>query len=802
MKVSVNWLRDLVEFDETPQQIAERITFGAFELEGMDEVHRPLTDLVAGQIVESKQHPDADKLKLTKVDVGGDILDIVCGAPNCTEGVVAPVAKPGTRLGDLEVGVKKLRGIESHGMILSEKEMGLTDDHTGVMELDPAEYKPGQSLANLAPHDDTILDFEITVNRPDALSHVGIAREIAAYLRQPLKMPSFDVVEEGVNAVDKLIIEILDPKQGPRYTGRIIEGVTVQKSPLWMRLMLHSLGQRPINNIVDITNYVLFELGHPLHAFDYHLVKDGHIIVRLAKEGEHLTTLDDKERMLSGEDLLIADPEKGIALAGVMGGANSEVDESTRDILVEAAYFDPPTVRKTAKKLGLGTEASKRFERGADPSMPPKAAARCAELIRRLGGGTILKGEVDTYPNPIRPRRVTMRPSRASLLLGLEIKPETAEESLEALQLPVKPSGNDELTVSVPTFRPDIEREVDLIEEIARIVGYDTVPTSTASRVVLSSRQDPREQLYDTAMDLMVGMGFHEVVNSGMASGQDHELFAGGLAPYPIERPISPEMNVYRASLIPSLLRSVEHNLNVGYENLRFVEMGQLGGRGWFGEEGEQHQHISFVLTGTIDAPSYVGSTEQIDLPFMKGVISTLSRGLSLDNPEEFSYDIADNLVEGLRLYDADGKVVLQVGRIRDEIAEKFGVDRPVYACEINLERWARPEGDKIRRPGAPHGFKPFSRQPANVRDLAVIAAADVQARQITDTIRKAGGDHLERVTLFDLYEGKPLKDGERSLAFHLVFRAMEKTLSDDEVEPAFGAVVKAVTSMDGVRQR
>lgn len=803
MKVSVNWLRQFVDFDETPEQIAERITFGAFELEGMERISRPLGDLVVGKIVESKPHPDADKLKLTKVDVGGgEFLDIICGAPNCREGVLAPVAKPGARLGEFTIEAKKLRGVTSYGMILSEKEMALTDDHSGVMELDGSLFKPGDSLENLAPQEDTILDFEITVNRPDALSHLGIAREIAAYLRAPLKMPSFDVRETGDKIEGKVSVEILDPEQGPRYVARMVENVVVKPSPLWMRVMLHSLGQRPINNVVDITNYVLFELGHPLHAFDYNLVKDGHIIVRLAKEGEVLTTLDDNERKLDGSDLLIADTEKGVALAGVMGGANSEVDETTSQILVEAAYFDSVTVRKTAKKIGLSTEASRRFERGADPAMAPLAAARCAELIRELGEGTVLNGAVDAYPNPVQERSVSMRPSRATHLLGMEIKPDAAKEVFEALQFKVEKETEDSMTVAVPTFRPDLEREVDLIEEVARIVGYDQVPTATDSRVVLGKRQDPLDNLMDTAVDVLAGLGFHEAVNSGMAPGKDHELFEGGLKPYAIERPISPEMNVYRASLVPSLLRTVQHNLNIGEENLRFVETGQLGGAGWLGVDGGQRHHLAFVMTGSAQSPSYDGSTQQIDLPYIKGVITALSKGLSLDKPLEFEYDTASNLHQGLVVRDEGGDVLLRAGVLAESVAANFNIERPVFVCEVDLERWVKLERDGIRRPGAPSGYKPFSRFPANIRDLALIVPTGVTAKQITKVIRKQGGELLTDVSLFDLYQGKPLGSDERSLAFHLIFRAMDRTLTDDEVEPIFEKILKAAVSIQGVRQR
>ena len=801
MKVSVNWLRTFVDFDETPEQIAERITFGAFELDGMDKVKRHLKGLVAGKILESKKHPDADKLHVTKVDVGGEILDIVCGAPNCREGLIVPVAKPGTKLGDITVDARKLRGVMSQGMILSEREMGITDDHSGVLVFDDS-FKVGQKLDDLVEEEDTILDFEITVNRPDSLSHLGIARELAAYMGKPLKMPSFEVLEEGGPAADRATVEIIDPKQGPRYLARVVENVTIKPSPLWMKALLHSIGQRPINNVVDITNFVLFELGHPLHAFDYTLVRDGRIIVRLAKDGEKFTTLDNREHTLTSEDLLIADPDHGVALAGVMGGANSEVGEATKDILIEAAYFDAPTIRRTAKRYGYSTEASRRFERGGDPSMPPNAAARCAELVRKYADGTVLKGVVDTYPNPIQPTQVKVRPSRATWLIGMEITPEKAKETLEALTLPTEKTGGDELTVTVPTFRIDLEREVDLIEEIARITGYNEVPTAETSHVVLSTRQDPREELFDTAIDLMAGMGFREVVLPAMTSGKDQEAFKGGLEPYVIDRPISPDMGVYRASLIPGLLRAVQRNLNVGIEDLRLVETGQTGGKGWFGLENQQHQHLAFALAGHSAPPSYDGSGKTVDLPFIKGVIASLSRGLSLDKFPDFDYDIPGNLQQGIVLKGQDGKTVTIAGLLTDEVANAFGIETPVYVCEVDLERWVEVKDDSLNRPGNPEGYKPFSRFPANTRDVAFIASKSVRYGELLSILRKAGGDLLEDVSLFDLYEGKPLEKDQRSLAFRLVFRAGDHTLTDEEVDPVIREIIKAAEKFGGIRLR
>ncbi len=801
MKISYNWLREFVECDLSPKEVADILTFLGFESEGITHLQRSVDGVVVGHVVESRPHPNADKLKVTKVDIGGEILPIVCGAPNCREDLHVAVAPVGVRIGDMVIDSREIRGERSAGMILSESEMGISDNHDGVVEL-PSLIALGSRLDKMIQAEDWIMDFEITVNRPDALSHLGIARELAAHLGQPLKMPEFRVQESDVAASDLIDVEILDPEQGPRYVARVVDGIRVGQSPLWMKARLHSLGQRPVNNIVDATNYILFELGHPLHAFDYNLIADHKILVRLARAGESMTTLDGRERALSPEDLLIADPEKPVALAGVMGGENSEVEQGTRRILIEAAHFDPPTVRRTAKRLGMSTEASRRFERGADPNMPPKAAARCAELIRNLAGGTVCKGEVDAYPRPIKGHTITFRPSQAINLLGLTVPRERMMDIFQRLELDSEMVGSDEMRVNVPTFRPDLEREVDLIEEVARHVGYDKIPTAYSSKVLLKNTEHPLEGFVDAALDSMVTQGFREAVSSAMTSGQDQELFDGGLQPYTIERPISPEMGVYRASLLPALLRAMEHNLDQGYKNLRLVETGQIGGKGWFGIESDQREHLAFAVSGSALLKSFDSPERDFDVSDLKTVLSSLFRHLSLDISRAFSYDKAENLALGLKLLDGAGVPYLIGGLLRKEVAARYGIEEKVYVCEIDLERLLKQAEEKLKRPGLIREYVPLSRYPASTRDIAIVAPTDLPAGKLEEELRGAAGELLESLELFDLYEGKPLAANERSLAYRLVFRSWERTLTDEEVDELVKGVVRALTSYDNVRLR
>ncbi len=801
MKVSYNWLREFVDFDESPEQIAEILTQLAFDLEEMRPVRRHLHGIGTGRIVEVQPHPKSDKLVVAHVDVGGETLDMVCGAPNCREGLIVATALPGTKIGDLTVEGRKIKGVKSDGIILSERELGITDDHTGILELDP-ETGVGTSLETLLEPEDFIFDFEVTVNRPDAMSHLGMARELAAYFRKPLRFPPFELDEADRETAEKVRVEIVAPKEGPRYVARLVEGIEVGPSPLWMRALLFSLGQRPINNIVDITNYVLFELGHPLHAFDYHLLKDGHIIVRLAVDGEEFTTLDDQKRILKQTDLLIADPEKAIALAGVMGGKNSEVHESTTDILVEAAYFDPVTIRQTSKHLGLATEASRRFERGADPSMPAFAAARCAKLISELAGGEILKGDVDAYPVRVETRKIMVRPSRTSAVLGLDVSTGQVSEALESLQLEVKSIEEDLLEVTIPTFRPDLEREIDLVEEVARIAGYQNIPSATVSKVALDSPDSPLEDLVDAAIDTMVGLGFREAVSTAMVSGSDQVLFNPDCVPLSIEKPINPEMNVYRASLVPSLLRALQRNVKQGIESIRLFETGQTGGKGWLAEDEGQRIHLAFVACGASPAAAFDRPSQMIDLYDLKTIIMDLAEGISLDNSSGFSYYTPENLDLGFTLRDEDGSTVLICGRLHPEITSAFDLEVDVYVAEVDLERWGKPVESGVKRPGAIRNYKTFSRFPASSRDIAFIVPKNIAAADIEDRISKTGGELLEELFLFDLYEGKPLEQNERSLAFRLAFRAEDRTLTDDEVDPLVEKIVESVQSLRGVRHR
>lgn len=820
MKISYNWLKQFVEFDNTPEEIAEIVTTLGLEVEDITHVVRNIKGVVVGKVLETWPHPNADKLTMTKVDTGDQVLEIACGAPNCRADILVPVATEGTQIGEITIEKRKLRGVLSEGMIMSEAEMNLTDDHSGILILDDG-YEKGKLFEDYVEREDWIFTLEITVNRPDALSHYGVARELAAYFRKPLKLPVIKLAEDSEPIDEKVSVTIKDPEQGPRYVARMVKDVTVKPSPLWMKALLHSLGQRPINNIVDISNFVLFEIGHPNHMFDYRLVKNGEIIVRLAEKDEKLVTLDGQKRNLHTTDLLISDPEKAVGLAGVMGGENSEVEEDTKDVLIEAAYFDPVTIRKTSKRLGLSTEASRRFERGADPDMAIYAVDRCAWWINRLAGGKTLKGNVDAYPVPVVRPIVTIRTKKTEQILGISLTTPKIKDVLTALKFDVVKEDQDGVSVQVPSFRPDIEREIDLIEEVARLVGYNNIPDAEESVVVLAAPDSPDEILVDSAVETLVGLGFREAVTSGMVSGEDQKNFWTQLQPEKIIRSINPEMNVYRACLVPSLLRVLEHNLNRGIEDVRIFEVGQAGGKGWLSAKADQRSHIALVVSGNATRPNYDRSSQLFDFYDLKGVAQVLVEGLSLPVNLEalYQYFSDDVLEQGFKVSLGDmlkagvldkkevinsdsNDLVLQGGLMRRSVSEKFNIEVPVFTFEADLTRLKLLSWSDLKRPGAIKPFEEIPRYPAVERDLAFVAPASISARDIFTAIQSRDKGLLEKLDLFDYYTGKPLPVGYRSLGFRLTFRKKDCTLQEKEIAPVVKKMIKAVENLEGVSLR
>ena len=552
MKISFNWLKTYVSCDLSAEELAQRLTLAGLEVEEMERLGSDVSGVVAAKILRVEKHPNADKLKVCQVDDGETLHHVVCGAPNVAEGQVVPLARLGAKLvGGMEIKPVTLRGIESKGMLCSERELGLSDAHQGLLVLDPETHALGSAFPLTAEASDTVFEIAVTPNRPDCLSHIGVAREVAALLNVTLQKPASQPKEAGPAASELVRIDIQDPEACPRYTARVIQDVTIGESPQWLKTRLEAVGIRSINNVVDITNFVLMETGHPLHAFDYDQVKGKVVIVRTAQAGEIFTTLDEQERKLEAGDLLICDGERPVALAGIMGGLNSEISGTTRDILLESAYFDPMTIRRTAKRLGMSTDASQRFERGADPMGTVYAADRAAGLIAELAGGIVVQGLVDAMPKPVAPKTLTLRPDRVNHVLGSDFESGLIKEILQRLGLTVE--GEDPLTVTVPTFRPDLNREIDLIEEVVRLHGFHHIAPRTVMSLPLTDNRNPAVDFVEALRDHLAGQGFLECVHSSMVP-QVHAQGEPGVTPVAIQNPLSPETAVLRTRLLPSLL--------------------------------------------------------------------------------------------------------------------------------------------------------------------------------------------------------------------------------------------------------
>src|SRR5688572_22430524 len=582
MKVTLNWLKQYVDFNWSPEELTERLTMLGLEVEGVQKLGGEFDGIVVAQVVTRDKHPNADTLSLCRVNDGTGERQIVCGAQNFKAGDKVPLILPGASLplkpGEKEpftIKVGKIRGVESHGMMCSPQELGLPDQVDGLLIL-REEAKVGQSFAEYLGRagSDVIYDLEVTPNRPDLNSLIGIAREISAVTGNPLKLPNPGPPEQGEPAEKFIRVRIENPDLCPRYTARVIHGVKVGPSPAWLRERLECLGVRSISNVVDVTNYVMLEIGQPLHAFDYHLLSTPEIIVRNAAEGEPFTTIDGQKRVLTSEMLVIADSKRAIAVAGVMGGQNTEINERTVDVLIESAYFKPQNIRRTSKKLDLRTESSYRFERGCDPNMVDWASRRAAQLILETAGGRLARGAVDAYPNKIKPVEITLRHEKAAQLLGIPLSAKQNTDHLRSLGLELVSEGERACTVRVPTFRVDLKREIDLVEEIARIHGVEKIPATPPRGALGTHAYDAVHDQLAEARRLLTALGLNEAQGQTLISDASAKLVSNDFIG--LENPLSSDMNVLRPSLMPGLLEALRHNVNHKNPDVALFEVGRV----------------------------------------------------------------------------------------------------------------------------------------------------------------------------------------------------------------------------------
>lgn len=785
MRISLNWLSDYVSFDLDPKNLSDRLTMAGLEVEEIHSGGFSFEKVVVGKVESVNPHPKADKLQVCDVYTGSETLRVVCGAPNVSEGQLVPLALAGAILeGGKSLETVSIRGVQSNGMICSERELGISDRHDGIMVLDPGEYRIGEAFRSHAPEQgDTVLEIAVTPNRPDCLSHLGIAREVSALLNQPLLYPEPGITEKGEDTANLISVHIHDQEACPRYVVRLVQDVSVGPSPDWLKSRLESVGIRSINNVVDITNYVLMENGHPLHAFDYDLIEGKGIEVRTAQSGETFVTLDGKSRILKTEDLLICDRKKPVALAGIMGGLNSEIRNETRHILIESAYFDPLTIRRTAKRLGLSTEASQRFGRGTDPENAVRAANRAAELLSDLAGGRISRGIVDMYPHPVRPWSVRLTRKRVSDILGIDIPLKTIRNLLTRLELKVEES--DPLIVHVPTFRQDLQQDVDIIEEIVRLYGYDNIQPNRITRLALQETESFQQVFPEKIRDSLVSMGLTEILTNSLVSERHAAAFCRE-TPVKLQNPLSPETACLRTSLIPGVLDAVKFNLNRRARKTWFFEIGNI----FLPSSETLPREVPMavcVMGGMLhDFLHWNGRDEATSFFHAKGVVERLLSVLHID-ADWVDSERHPSLNPSMTLTVVRNRQILgHVGALHPDIMTGWDFQNPFFVFEFNvLELFGQAE-HRIQ-------YRPIPRFPSVQRDLALVFDENTPVGRIQTALKDQGGDILKSVQPFDVYQGEQIPRGKKSVAFSLTFYSAEKTLKEEEVDPVFRKIIKCL---------
>lgn len=802
MKISYNWLRQYLDFDLSPDELSRLLTDCGLEVENLEpwqSVRGGLKGVLIGEVLTCKKHPDADKLSVTTVDIGGQVLPIVCGAPNVAAGQKVPVATVGTILykGEeiFEIKKAKIRGEVSEGMICAEDELGLGISHAGIMVLNP-NIKPGTAAADYFQiESDFIYEIGLTPNRTDATSHIGVARDIKAVLdnvsfqegsekKRSLNIPSVDGFRtENKNLDIGVIVE--DPVACPRYTGVTVSGIAVHESPVWLKNRLNEIGLRPINNIVDITNYILHETGQPLHAFDADEIKGGKVIVKKLPGGSKFVTLDEIERELSGNDLMICNTEEGMCIGGVFGGIRSGVTEKTKDIFIESAYFDPVHIRKTSKFHDLQTDASFRFERGVDPDMTLYALKRAALLVKEIAGGTISSEVKDFYPNPIPKAIVKAEWKNIDRLIGKSIGKEAIRNILLSLQFRMLSENPAELEIEVPSCRVDVTREADVIEEILRIYGYNNIeiPVKLNSSVSHALKPDP-EELRTNIMSYISANGFREIMNNSLTCSAYYEKSEtfDPHAHVEILNPLSRDLNIMRRSLLHGGLESILYNINRKNNDLKLFEFGkvyQIGdgsAKDVIRKYAESHR-LAILVTGRRDPESWKTTDTEADFTYLKAMCVNVLKRLGI-RLMDLDYKESDQeyFAEGISYFTAKGPL-MDLGMISDSLLKTFDIRQNVYYAEIYWDQaLSIQKSHKIQ-------YEPLPKFPEVRRDLALLVNTSVTYAEIERIAFHTGEKFLKSVNLFDVYEGENIGEGKKSYAVSFILQDNEKTLTDKVID-------------------
>lgn len=801
MLVSLKWLKDYVDVEMTPTELADALTMAGLEVDEIKQIKPAFTGVVSAEILSVKPHPSADKLCLCAVTDSIQTYPIVCGAKNIKAGDIVPLAKVGATIpGGYTIKSTVLRGEKSDGMLCSEEELEVGDDNTGIMQLPPgtALGKPLEEILDLG---DTVLDVSITPNRADCLSMIGIAREVAAITGKKIKMPVGEVYEsaEDINSITS--VKIIDSDLCPRYTARMIKDVEIGPSPVWMKTRLEAVGLRSINNVVDVTNFVMLEMGQPLHSFDFRFLEEGRIVVRKSVQDEEFVSLDGKARKLEADTLLICDGVKPVAIGGIMGGLNSEVKDDTRSVFLESAYFNPSSIRRSARRLAMPTDAAFRFERGIDPEGVLAALNRAAGLIADLSGGKVCKNFIDEYPAKVpAAANIPLALSRVNAVIGTAIEGSEVIRILQSIGMEVKENEPGKYLVTPPTYRVDITREIDLIEEVARLYGYDRVPVTLPDVAVTEMAAIPRLDLEERIRTVLTGNGYNEVINYSFISPQSVDYL--GLIENDerrrlvhIKNPLVEDQAVMRTTMIFALLDSLKKNANNGCFNLKLFEMGRIFLNCGAGKLPAERNVLAGLLSGTIGEDLW-NYRQNVDFYDVKGCIDNLFSDLKTgdcryvaENPEPFLHP-----GKSANIYLNDSKVGY-LGEVHPDVKDRMDLKVNSYVFEINLDMLVNHIAGEVT-------YKEISKYPAVARDVAFVVYSGVQADYMLDIVLRQKEDLLENVGIFDIYAGKGLPDGTKSLGLRFSYRSPDKTLTDLEVNNVHERIVRKTIELTGARVR
>lgn len=809
MKISYNWLNTFIKTDLTPEQIAEHLTSSGLEVEGLERfesVKGGLRGIVVGHVVEKEKHPDADKLSLTKVNVGKpELLHIVCGAPNVAAGQKVLVAMVGAKLFPVsgepfEIKKSKIRGAVSEGMICAEDEIGLGHSHDGIMIL-PEDAVPGTPAAQfLKLEQDTVFEIGLTPNRADAASHYGVARDLQAILNTRLPDENFQAEIQGIyelpeaSNINTVGITIENTEACKRYSGLIISGITVKPSPDWLKNRLLAIGLRPINNIVDITNFVLHDLGQPLHAFDLDKISGKQIVVKTGLENTTFKTLDGVERKLFADDLMICNAEEPMCLAGVFGGEDSGVTDATTAIFLESAYFDPGYIRRSGKQHGLKTDSSFRFERGTDPDMTITALKRAATLILKLAGGVMSMDITDVYPEPLEPFKVAFSYTNCQELIGKDIDRTIIKNIIVSLGITIEQEGNDGLLLSVPRYKTDVTREADVIEEVMRIYGYNNVEESTQIKFTANfADREKATATENTVANMLVAFGFHEMMGLSLTR---ESYYADGTPLVKVLNPLSSDLNVMRHSMLYGGLESLAYNINRKQADLKFFEFGktyQLNSNDDAAFKYAESKHLCLFVTGRKYAENPYGKNEKVDFVFLKACVEAVLKKLAIDfktselNDDRFSYGLS---------FTFKNKPLATLGLVDKAIGKKLDVNGDVFFADLHWDNILALVGKTKLE------FNEIPKFPAVRRDLALLVDQKTSYRELEDLAYSTERKLLKAVNLFDIYVGDKLEAGKKSYALSFTLQDDDATLNDKQIDQVMQKLIKNYTEKMGATLR